>query len=293
MSLVVGICPSCGKLLEVDKENDAAICEYCGIPFIIEKAINNYKAVNHSNNDIHDLVINSSVRDDIKNVNYYLSRAKACIAAGYIEDACNCLKEAKIQDPSNGEVYFYQCMYVGGSRKYSEKYLEIQLWEKEWLEKDIEHNLSNYFTKFFGYGEQWWDRKRCDYAVCNNYLPHIMDWINSGDWMPIEKIEYIINLDKSLMANPYTYRIVSTYEGGDGKVSVYDLARYGQSVMPIMATHFCGYRNINANRQVVQLIQKYYPIYSWLNKKICPSCGGSLGFFGRCKSCRISWDTYF
>lgn len=292
MPLVKGICPNCGGILEVDKEKDAAICKYCGTPFIIEKAITNYKTVNNNYNDIHDSTVNIYGREDNKNVDYYLNRAKACIVAGYIKDACDCLKEAKIQDPSNGEVAFYLCMYVdnGGAKGYSEKYLEIQSWEKEWIEKDKANNLKKYFIGFFGYKEQWWDRKRCDYAVYNNYLPHFMNWISSsGDWMPIEKIEYILKLDKNKVINPYEYMTVVTYEGPSGRVSIYDLAIYGHSILPSKTMGYCEYRNINVNSQVVQLIQKYYPIREKISMKICPSCGGKLGFFGKCKSCGKIW----
>lgn len=40
MKLVPAKCASCGALIEVDKEQDAAVCKYCGTPFIVEKAIN-------------------------------------------------------------------------------------------------------------------------------------------------------------------------------------------------------------------------------------------------------------
>ena len=42
MPLVSAKCTNCGGILEVDKSNEAAVCKYCGTPFIIEKAINNY-----------------------------------------------------------------------------------------------------------------------------------------------------------------------------------------------------------------------------------------------------------
>ena len=42
MPLVQAKCTNCGGILEVDKENEAAVCKYCGTPFIVEKAINNY-----------------------------------------------------------------------------------------------------------------------------------------------------------------------------------------------------------------------------------------------------------
>ena len=47
MSLVQAKCTNCGANLEVDNSKDAAICSYCGTPFIVEKAINNYNVTNN------------------------------------------------------------------------------------------------------------------------------------------------------------------------------------------------------------------------------------------------------
>ena len=40
MSLVEAKCTNCGSILKVDNEKEAAICEFCGSAFIVEKAIN-------------------------------------------------------------------------------------------------------------------------------------------------------------------------------------------------------------------------------------------------------------
>lgn len=44
MPLVKAQCTSCGGVLEVDNSNDAAICPFCGMAYIVEKAINQYNA---------------------------------------------------------------------------------------------------------------------------------------------------------------------------------------------------------------------------------------------------------
>ena len=44
--LVPGVCPQCGGQLEVDPKQEAAVCSYCGTPFIVSKAINNYHVQN-------------------------------------------------------------------------------------------------------------------------------------------------------------------------------------------------------------------------------------------------------
>lgn len=46
MPLVACNCTNCGAQLEVDDSNEKAVCQFCGTPFIVEKAINYYKTVN-------------------------------------------------------------------------------------------------------------------------------------------------------------------------------------------------------------------------------------------------------
>ncbi len=47
MPIVEAKCTNCGHALKVDNSKDAAVCEFCGSAFIVEKAINNYISNNH------------------------------------------------------------------------------------------------------------------------------------------------------------------------------------------------------------------------------------------------------
>lgn len=47
MALVQAKCTNCGANLKVDNSNKAAICQFCGTPFIIDKAIDNYNTTNN------------------------------------------------------------------------------------------------------------------------------------------------------------------------------------------------------------------------------------------------------
>ena len=60
MELVNAICPNCGAALKVNDEKDAAICEYCGNPYIVKKAVEKYNVtvVNHTTNNINANVVN-------------------------------------------------------------------------------------------------------------------------------------------------------------------------------------------------------------------------------------------
>lgn len=56
MPLVNAKCTNCGSNLKVDSSKDAAICEFCGSAFVVEKAVNNYNITN--NNQIHAGIVN-------------------------------------------------------------------------------------------------------------------------------------------------------------------------------------------------------------------------------------------
>ena len=68
MPLVPAKCTSCGAQLTVDNTKDAAICEYCNTPYIVEKAINNYTISGNSNISIHNAVINVQGAPSIDNI---------------------------------------------------------------------------------------------------------------------------------------------------------------------------------------------------------------------------------
>ena len=50
MALVKAQCTKCGAILDVDEKNDADICPICGVPYIVENAIHQYKSGNIGTN---------------------------------------------------------------------------------------------------------------------------------------------------------------------------------------------------------------------------------------------------
>ena len=48
MPLVEAKCTNCGAVLKVDSSKEAAICEFCGSAYIVEKAIHNYSITNNN-----------------------------------------------------------------------------------------------------------------------------------------------------------------------------------------------------------------------------------------------------
>lgn len=52
--LVPAVCPHCGGKIQVNPDSEAAVCEYCETPFIVEKAVNEYQVLNqeiHNHNE--------------------------------------------------------------------------------------------------------------------------------------------------------------------------------------------------------------------------------------------------
>ena len=76
MPLVAAKCTSCGAALTVDNSKDAAICEFCGTPFIVEKAITNVTMSGNNSITVESAVINIQSGNNTPSVNNLLKRAE-------------------------------------------------------------------------------------------------------------------------------------------------------------------------------------------------------------------------
>ena len=92
--MIEGKCPNCGSILKVDNSKDAAICEFCGTPFIVEKAVSNY-----------------SFTADVINV-YEAAPQDIVIRAGVLEKYNGALTEVVIPDTVTviGPAAFKDCL---------------------------------------------------------------------------------------------------------------------------------------------------------------------------------------
>lgn len=75
MPLVSAKCLECGGELQVDNSREAAVCQYCGTPFIVEKAINhynNYNSYNFNNAEVH-IHNEQSLEQKLSNAETFLS----------------------------------------------------------------------------------------------------------------------------------------------------------------------------------------------------------------------------
>ena len=101
-NLIKGKCPECGGILEINKTADAAVCPYCGMPYIVEKAINNYIStanIDHVQN-INAQVVNVNISNEkrilsreeknsvlSKEIDTKMDRAEQFIQRGKYEEA--------------------------------------------------------------------------------------------------------------------------------------------------------------------------------------------------------------
>ena len=60
MPLVNAKCTNCGANIKIDDNKEAAVCEFCGSAFIVEKAINNYNITNNINANVVNIYNQSS-----------------------------------------------------------------------------------------------------------------------------------------------------------------------------------------------------------------------------------------
>lgn len=88
MPLVAAKCTQCGAELQVDSSHEAAVCQFCGTPFIVEKAINNYNTYVTQNFAGANVTIQGITAESlITRANQYLMDNQWDTAEKYIEDA--------------------------------------------------------------------------------------------------------------------------------------------------------------------------------------------------------------
>ena len=102
MSFVPAICPQCGGKLNVDNNQQAAVCIYCGTPFIVEKAVINVTANFTTNNNFAGATINITGPSA---ENFYKLAANAYGSKNAKEAMSNITRALEIE-PELGKAWF-------------------------------------------------------------------------------------------------------------------------------------------------------------------------------------------
>lgn len=100
MPLVECKCTNCGAVLKVDSAHDAAVCEFCKTPFIVQKAINNYNNINNISDSVVNIFGGNSQEKEnlIKRMFMFVEEGKQAQAIEYSERVLD-------MDPECAEAY--------------------------------------------------------------------------------------------------------------------------------------------------------------------------------------------
>ena len=110
MSLVDAKCTNCGSPLKVDNKQEAAVCEFCGSAFIVEKAINNYNTYNVNLNDFSgaNVVINNQA-----DLGALYNNARRSKKNCQYQEALNYYTRILEQDSESWEAYYNTVVLQG------------------------------------------------------------------------------------------------------------------------------------------------------------------------------------
>ena len=97
MPIVAAKCTQCGADVQVDNSQEAAVCKYCGTPFIVETAINNFHIT--QNFAGANVTIMGQDFDSLK------TRASMFLEEGDFDKALEYVEEALDMKPEDAELY--------------------------------------------------------------------------------------------------------------------------------------------------------------------------------------------
>ncbi len=103
--LVAAKCTNCGAALTVDPGQQAAVCSYCGMPYIVEKAIRNYTVTN--------VTIGTQINVSGPDAGNLLSLARSSLRAGQYERAVGYAERALETNPASTDAWIVKILAAG------------------------------------------------------------------------------------------------------------------------------------------------------------------------------------
>ena len=103
--LVAAKCTNCGAALSVDPGQEAAICSYCNMPYIVERAIQNYNVTNIS--------IGTQINISGPDADNLLSLAENALNSGKYDEAVDYANRVLEMDPSNVDAWIMKILSAG------------------------------------------------------------------------------------------------------------------------------------------------------------------------------------
>ena len=106
MALVPAKCTQCGGQIKVDDSKEAGICKHCGMPFITEKAINNYTTTYNVTNNITKIINGKEVEDGED----FYNRAMSHLKLEEYDAAKEAISKAIKKNPDNADFRYAEIL---------------------------------------------------------------------------------------------------------------------------------------------------------------------------------------
>lgn len=126
--LVAAKCTNCGAALEVNPNQDAAVCPFCDMPYIVDKAIQNFNITN--------TYIGTQINIQGADPDNMIRMAKEAINAGKYEDAIAHADKALLANPKNINAWIIKIEAAGHDIK-GDRSSEIAAYVDSALKNDI------------------------------------------------------------------------------------------------------------------------------------------------------------
>lgn len=123
IKFVAAICTNCGAALQVNPGLEAALCPFCGTPYIVEKAI-------HNSTIINNYVVQGPDTDN------YLALSESAMKAGKYSEAAGYADRVLESDPANIDAWICKIL-VAGCDIDGDRSSEISAYIESALEKNI------------------------------------------------------------------------------------------------------------------------------------------------------------
>lgn len=280
MNFIPAICPNCNGTLEVDSSMEAAICKYCGAPFIVEKSINQYNINNSINcqnvtivNDINEFEISGGVlkKYNGSSLTPIIPEGVVAIEGGVFENSM--ITEVTLPTTLK-ELRFYltdYCMSIG-------PFFNCAYLEKVNLPQGLKKICSGAF-------------RQCE-SLKEIIIPSTVAEIGSDAFESCKNLKKVIFECSSSLAFGYKSRLFSgcneldTVLYRDNSILINPLESYER----LMNSPFNNWNDVEQTFFLTPFFKKYQAvIYTAQNR--CPICGSKLSkkLFSNeyyCRNCR-------
>ena len=111
MPFVEAKCTNCGAVLPVDNARDAWVCGYCGTPFVVEKAIQQFNITNNITAETVNVVANTEI-DPKARASQLMEQAMSFLGLNERSNFVKIANQALELDPLNSNIRFQLLLHT-------------------------------------------------------------------------------------------------------------------------------------------------------------------------------------